>query len=110
MNNLFTQKKIKDFLEANPYNTKVEVGSVEDLNGQDYIILNYSRDTIIGFNNKGIYTTLTTFTVCTKDFDKRKSLVEYIKSRFNVEVEYEPANDYQYYVATCTTYITLCPN
>lgn len=102
-----TQKYIKDYLKANPLGVKVEFGSVDDMHNEDYIIVNYLNDRLIGYNNKGMYSTSIQFTIFTKDFDDRKTLVDYVKQKFNVSVDYEPSNEYQYYQATLETNIML---
>ena len=102
-----TQKNIKQYLEANPLGTKVAVGSIQEMNNDDYIILNYLYERLIGSDNRGIYSTAVQFTIATKDFDNRKILVDYIKQQFNVSVDYEMSNEYQYYMATCDTTIIL---
>lgn len=102
-----TQKSIKQYLDANPLGTSVAIGSIDDMNGDDYIILNYLYERLIGSDNSGVYSTTLQFTIATKDFDNRKVLVDYIKQRFNVSVDYEMSNEYQYYVATCETTVLL---
>lgn len=102
-----TQTNIKRYLEANPLGTKVAIGSLDEMNNDDYIIVNYLYERLIGSDNKGIYSTAVQFTIATKDFDNRKTLVDYIKQQFNVSVDYDMSNEYQYYMATCETTILL---
>lgn len=102
-----TQKNIKTYLENNPLGVRVAIGSIEEMNNEDYIILNYLYERLIGSDNRGIYSTALQFTIATKDFDNRKKLVDYIKQQFNVSVDYEMSNEYQYYMATCDTTIIL---
>ena len=97
-----TQKDIVDYLKLNPYNTNVNVGSLEDMNGKDYIFVDYLTENLIGSDDKGVYKTSIQLTVATKDFDKRKQLVNYIQNKFNVDVVYEMHDEYEYYLARCT--------
>lgn len=102
-----TQKEIYDYLLANPLQTNVCVGQVDDLNGQDYIILDFLNEDLIGYDDKGTYRTYIQMTVATKDFENRKTLVSYIKQKFNVEVNYETSAEFQYFLARCRTGILL---
>lgn len=102
-----TQKNLVNYLSNNPLGTKVEVGSVKDMGGHDYILINYLYERLIGSDNKGIYSTVVQFTVFTKDFDNRKTLVDFIKDKFNVTVDYDWSNEYQYYQATLETTLML---
>lgn len=97
-----TQKEIYEYLKGNPLNVEVHIGDLEDLNGKDYIFLNYLNEKIIGSDNKGDYLSFIHMTVCCKDFDNTRLLVRYIKDKFNCAIDYERTN-YGYYLARCVT-------
>lgn len=98
---IYTQEMIYDYLLANPLNVDVSVGDVEDLNGKDYLFLDYTDDQLISYDDKGAYQTHIQITVATRDFENRKTLVDYIKSYLNVSVTYEKAIDFEYFLARC---------
>lgn len=96
---IYTQKDIFDYLKANPLNVKVDVGDIEDMNGEDYIFFDYISDSIMASDNRGVYKTYIQITIATRDFENRKVLVDYVKQLFNVEVTYEKSIDFEYYLA-----------
>ena len=98
---IYTQKQVYDYLLLNPLNVNVAVGDVSDLDGRDYLFLSYTNDEIIGADNKATYQTFIQITVATRDFEDRKTLVNYVKDLLNVTVTYEKAIDFEYYVARC---------
>lgn len=98
---IYTQKDIYDYLVANPLKVDVCVGDVEDLNGKDYIFLDYLNDELISSDDKGVYQSYIQITIATRDFSNRKSLVEYVKDYFNVSITYEKSFEFEYYVARC---------
>lgn len=102
-----TQKEIFDYLKANPLNVAVHVGDLEDLNGRDYIFLDFLYDELIGFDNKGIYKTEIQITIVTKDYEDRRALVNYVKEGFNVSVSYETSDEFLYYLARCRTEVII---
>lgn len=102
-----TQKDIYDFLRLNPLGVSVQVGSKEDLNGDDYLFLNFISDQIIGSDDKGPYKTSALITVATKGFEDRATLVEFIKEKFNVYVVYETSDEFEYYTADCSFEVIL---
>ena len=99
---IYTQKQIYDYLRANPLNVDVSVGDVENLNGGDYIFLNFTNDELMGSDDRGTYQSYIQVTIATRDFRNRKTLVGYVKNYLNVAVTYEMAVDYEYFVANCT--------
>lgn len=99
---IYTQKQIYDYLSANPLGVDVSVGDVKNLNGGDYIFLDYTNDNLIGYDDKGTYQSYIQITTATRDFEDRKTLVKYIKNLLNVTVTYEKAMDFEYFVARCT--------
>lgn len=98
---IYTQKQIYDYLRANPLGVEVSVGDVKNLNGGDYIFLDYTNDNLIGYDNRGTYQNYIQITTATRDFEDRKTLVKYIKQFLNVSVTYEKAIDFEYFVARC---------
>lgn len=99
---IYTQKMIYDYLLSNPLNVDVSVGDVENLNGGDYIFLDFTNDDLMGSDNRGTYQSYIQITVATRDFRNRKTLVEFIKNYLNVTVTYEKAIDFEYFIARCT--------
>jgi len=99
---IYTQSQIYDYLRANPLGVDVSVGDVKNLNGGDYIFLDYTNDELIGYDNEGTYQSYIQITTATRDFEDRKTLVKYIKDYLNVTVTYEKAIDFEYFVARCT--------
>ncbi len=99
---IYSQKDIYDYLSANPLNVPVEVGDVDSLNGGDYIFLSYTNDDLITYDNRGTYQCYIQITVATRDFEDRKTLVNYVKNYLNVSVTYEKAIDFEYWLGRCT--------
>jgi hypothetical protein len=99
---IYTQKEIYDYLLANPLGIDVSVGDVKNLNGGDYLFLDFTNDELIGSDNRGCYQSYIQVTVATRDFEDRKTLVNYVKDFLNVSVMYEKAIDFEYFVARCT--------
>lgn len=104
---IYTQKDIYDYLCENPLNAHVAVGDVKSMNGEDYILLDYQNDAIIPSDNSGVYQTYLQITVATTDFEKRKTLTDYIKKYFSVSVTYEKSIEFEYYVARCSCGVLL---
>lgn len=96
-----TQNEIVDYLSANSLNVNVCVGEIEDTNGKDYIFLDYIDDVLIGSDDRGCYQTHIQITIATRDFENRKTLVSYVKEKFNVSVAYEKSDEFEYYIARC---------
>lgn len=99
---IYSQKEIYEYLLANPLNVAVEVGDVEDLNGLDYIFLDFTNDELIGSDDRGCYQSFIQITVATKDFENRKILTRYVKDYLNVSVNYQKSAEFEYYLANCT--------
>lgn len=99
----FTQAEIWQYLNSNPLNVKSHMGDLEDLNGEDYIFFDYLTDKIIAYDNTADYITSVQFTICTKDFERRKVLVKYLKKMFVGNVRYEHDGQHQYYLARIET-------
>lgn len=97
---IYTQRNIYEYLVSNPLNVDVSVGDVSDLNGSDYIFLDYINEVIIGSDNDGAYQTYIQITVATRDFENRNTLVNYIKNYFKVmSIDYEKSFEFEYYLA-----------
>lgn len=104
---IYKQKDIYEYLLANPLKVAVHIGDLEDMNGKDYIFLDYLNDELIGSDDKGCYRTDLQITTATRDFENRKILVNYIKDYFNVSVSYEKSEEFDYYLARCRTGILI---
>lgn len=98
---IYTQKEIYDYLTANPLNVGVSVGDVKNLNGGDYIFLDFTNDNLIGSDDRGVYQSYIQITVATRDFEDRKTLVNYVKQYLNVSVNYEKDIDFEYFLGRC---------
>ena len=103
MRRSYTQKEIYEYLKANPLNTKVHIGDLEDMNGEDYIFLDYYSDIPKLRDNDADYQTMIEISVLTKDFEDRKILVEYIKQKFLSTPTYSRSDEYEYYQAQFQT-------
>lgn len=103
MKRSYTQKEIYDFLKANPLNTAVHIGDLEDMNGQDYIFMDYFSDVPMLRDDNADYQSIIQITVLTKDYENRKTLVNYIKSEFLIAPEYSFSEEHEYYQAQFTT-------
>ena len=97
---IISQKEFKAYLDNNPLGTEVWIGDLEDLNGKDYIFLNYTDQELIGSDNKGVYQTHYEIVIATKDFDDRLTLTNYIQQFLNVSVDFSKSDEFEYYLAT----------
>lgn len=102
-----TQKEIYEYLLANPLNVAVHIGDLEDMNGNDYIFLDYLNDLPFLSDNTADYQTIIQISVLTKDFENRKTLVSYIKKKFLSSPTYSKSNESEYYMAQFTTGVIL---
>lgn len=102
MKRSYTQKEIYDYLVANPLNIDVHIGDLEDMNGNDYIFLDYMNDVAMLRDNNADYQTLLQISVLTKDFEDRKTLVNYIKQEFLSAPTYSKSDEFEYYQAQFT--------
>lgn len=107
MKRSYTQKEIYDFLRANPLNTKVHIGDLEDMNGEDYIFLDVMNDIAILRDNDADYQTLMQISVLTRNYEDRKTLVKYIKSEFLSAPVYSKSVEFEYYQAQFTIGVFL---
>lgn len=99
----FTQKQIYEYLLANPLSVPVHIGDLEEMNGQDYIFLDYLNDVPMLRDNNADYQSVIQISVLTKDFEHRKALVDYIKQKFLIAPEYSFSDEHEYYMAQFTT-------
>lgn len=100
---VWTQTEIYNYLLSNPLNAKVHTGSLEDMNNEDYIFFDMLSEQVLASDNNGLYKSTVQFTVATKDFDRRKTLVKYIKEMFVCSIEYLRSDEAEYYIAYCST-------
>ena len=102
MKRSYTQKEIYDYLLANPTQTAVHIGDLEDMDGQDYIFLDFLNDVAMTRDNNADYQTMIQISVTTKDFEKRKTLTKYIKDEFLSAPVYSHSLEGEYYIAQFT--------
>ena len=102
MKRSYTQKEIYDYLKANPAGTEVHIGDLEDMDGKDYIFLDYLNDVAMLRDNNADYQTMIQVSVTTKDYEKRKTLSNYIKDEFLSAPVYSKSNEGEYYIAQFT--------
>ena len=107
MKRSYTQKEIYDYLCANPLGTAVHIGDLEDLDGQDYIFLDFLNDVAMTRDNTADYQTMIQISVTTKSFEYRKKLVKYIKNEFLSAPIYSKSTEAEYYVAQFTIGVIL---
>lgn len=105
---MYTQKGIYEYCLANPLHVNVCVGDLEDLNGEDYIFIDFLSEDLIGYDNRGTYETELQITIATKDFDHRRILTRYIQEYMNVSTYYETSYAFEYYLSRNTATIILC--
>lgn len=98
----YTQKEIYDYLKANTLSVKVHIGDLEDMDGEDYIFLDYLNELPFLRDNTADYQTIIQISVCTTDFEKRKTLVSYIQKKFLSAPTYSKSTESEYYVAQFT--------
>lgn len=103
MQRSFSQKEIYEYLKANPLNTQVHIGDLEDMQGQDYIFLDYFEDVPMLRDDEADFQNIVQISVLTKDFENRKILVNYIKQKFLIAPEYSHSDEFEYYQAQFTT-------
>lgn len=99
----YTQKEIYDFLKLNPLNTEVHVGDLEDMNGQDYIFLDYLNDVPTLRDDHADYQTIIQISILTKDYEDRKTLANYVKGEFLTSPDYSFDDEHEYYMAQMNT-------
>lgn len=95
----WTQRELYDFLEANPLGTKIHIGNLEDMNNEDYIFFDRFADNGIYADDGACYVTTFQFTIATKGYDDRDTLVDYLHSGLNINFSYSTTDEREYYVA-----------
>lgn len=95
----YTQAEIYSYLLANPLGTPVHIGDLEDMNGGDYIFLDYLNEIAMTRDDDADYQTVVQISVCTRDFEKRKTLAKYIQDKFLTAASYSRSEESEYYVA-----------
>lgn len=103
MKRSFTQKEIYEFLQANPLGVAVHIGDLEDMQGRDYIFFDYFEEVPMLRDNEADYQSVVQISVLTKDYENRKALVDYIKTKFLITPSYSHDEDFDYYQAQFTT-------
>lgn len=98
----YTQKEIFDILSANPLSLEVKMGAVEDLEGQDYIILDYLNDLPVLHDDTACYQKQMQITTLTKDYEDRRTLINYVQNKFLTSATYTMSLQSDYYVAQFT--------
>lgn len=101
MRRTYSQKEIYDYLKANPLNVPVHFGTLEDMQGSDYIIVDYLNDVAMLRDNTADYQNRMVINCITKSYEDRKSLVEYIQAKFLTAPTYSKSAETEYYVAQC---------
>lgn len=104
----FTQKEIYEYLSNNPLGVEVHIGDLEDMQGKDYIFLDYSYDIGINADDDSLTQTILQISICTKDYDNRRTLVKYIKELFaTIQPTYSKSDEFEYYMAQFTFGVIL---
>lgn len=107
MNRTYTQEEIYNYLMANTLGVDVWVGDLYNMNGKDYIFLNYINERNIAYDNAGCYVTSIQIDVYTKNLVNRKILVDYIKGLSQFSITYALSNEGNYFVANMTTEVFI---
>lgn len=107
MKRSYTQKEIYTYLLNNPERIDVHIGDLEDMDGKDYIFLDFLNDVAMLRDNNADYQTMIQISVTTKDFEKRKTLTDYIQSEFLSAPVYSKSAESEYYIAQFTIGVIL---
>lgn len=107
MKRSYTQKEIYDYLVANPLGMDVHIGDLDDMDGKDYIFLDFLNDVAMTRDNTADYQTMIQISVTTKDFEKRKTLVPYIQQEFLSAPTFSKSQESEYYIAQFTIGVIL---
>lgn len=107
MNRTFTQKELGDYLNNNPLGAVVHFGDLDNMNGENYIFVDYLGERLIPFDNGGDYITSLQVSIYVKDFASRKILVDYVKQLSQFNIEYQGSDEGNYFVSILTTTIFL---
>lgn len=109
MRRTYTQKEVYDYLLANPLETAVHFGNLEDMDGKDYIFVDYYNDVPMLRDNDADYQSVLQISVLTKDYENRKTLTDYIKDKFLISPNYSFSDEHEYYMAQFTTGLFIVP-
>lgn len=104
---IYTQKDIYDYLRANPLEMPVYVGDAPDMNGKDYIFVDYLDSSIMSSDNRGVYRTRIEIVILTRDMDDRFTLAKYITDYLNCRITYMKSDESEYYMARCETTVLI---
>lgn len=107
MNRAYTQKEIFDYLKANPLSAKVWIGDLDNMNGDNYIFVDYLNERQIASDNDGCYATRLQISVYVRDFINRKTLVDYVKKLSQFDIQFEMSNEGNYHCAIMTTTVFI---
>lgn len=99
MSKVFSQREIVDYLSDNPLNIPVHVGDLDNMNGENYIFLDYLGEQLIPFDNGGCYKTNIQISIYTKRFKNRKTLTDYVKGLTQFSIVYQGSDEGNYFVA-----------
>ena len=107
MNRTYTQKQLGDYLADNPLRVPFHVGDLENMNGKDYIFLDYLSEENIPYDNEGCYITNVQVSIYCKNFVNRKVLVDYVKGLSQFDILYQGSQEGNYFVAIMTTQLFI---
>lgn len=96
---IISQSELFNYLKNNPLNVEVRMGAIEDLRGQDYIVLDMLNQTTTTFDNTAIYQTQVQISILTTSYEHRKALVKYVQDRFIAPAIFTMSAQSDYYVA-----------
>lgn len=107
MSRTFTQKEIVEFLKDNPVNATVHVGDLPNMNGDNYIFLDYLSENLISYDNEGCYKTSVQISIYTKEFSNRKIITDYVKELCQFNITYQGSDEGNYFVAILTSEVFI---
>lgn len=99
MRRTYTQKEIYEYLKANPLDVQVHFGDLEDMNGQDFIFVDYLNELPTLRDNDAYYQSIVQISVLTKSYKDRKTLSKYIQQKFLSAPTFSVSDEHQYYQA-----------
>lgn len=99
---LYTQKELFDYLSDNPLHIPVHMGAIEDMEGKDYIVLDYLNQIAMTRDNTADYQQVMQITCLTRSYEDRKTLVSYIQDQFLTTITFMLSAESDYYIAQCT--------
>lgn len=102
-----SQKEMYEYLLANPLNVAVHIGDLDDMQGNDYIFLDFVNDEAILRDNDAYYQTIVQISVLTRNYEDRKTLTKYIQNKYLSAPTYSRYDESQYYQAQFTFGVLL---